>query len=664
VLALDTSDSLKTNDPHHLFPTAAALMVHLLEERDSFGLLRFDATPSVVLEPGPLTRSRRQRALRELEHLGPRGPYTDVSALLDAGLEVFEAPTASRRALVLITGGELDIDPRKGDAASQDQRLKQTTVPAYQRADIAIYTVAVAPKADQKLLKELAAATGGVFLLAEKASDLHKALVRIYEDLKQPQLAPLIHNRFCIDAGVGEAVLIATREASGRPVGLTDPHGRQLTPKDSPRQVRWFATPAFDLVTIPRPRPGFWKLSGSKEGEGKIALLTDRKLVCPHVPAEVGGDEELTLGAMIFEGDRTLTQEAFLKQAVFQAGLTPEGGEAIRVELGTPPADQREAWPSGPSVGRFPPLRTPGTARVQVQVLGKTFQRERNFSVRVAVPWYRQEVAGTPDHDPGQIKFLPTAKGPPGEVQGWLSVQSAIGGLAAALFKPPTSGAFSLALPAWGARPQRMDLLLTGVTSSGRPLAIRPAFSPLEPEIPHDGTASEAQGFKVRIVQKIRDLARSWRHAAASLKARKSWLLAALGVWFAVMASGALWLVQGRCPLAFLSKLTSRLPKAGGAPQQTKLLLMVRIETLEKEKMALQGELDQLAANLRQAAEEKEELRQSMEEQSLKFRNKTKIIGELEQKLQEAESGAKSMQQEYMALYARSQGEKKIIEKN
>jgi predicted nucleic acid-binding Zn-ribbon protein len=91
---------------------------------------------------------------------------------------------------------------------------------------------------------------------------------------------------------------------------------------------------------------------------------------------------------------------------------------------------------------------------------------------------------------------------------------------------------------------------------------------------------------------------------------------------------------------------------------------MVRIETLEKEKMALQGELDQLAANLRQAAEEKEELRQSMEEQSLKFRNKTKMIGELEQKLQEAESGAKSMQQEYMALYARSQGEKKIIEKN
>jgi Mg-chelatase subunit ChlD len=163
VLALDTSDSLKTNDPHHLFPTAAALMVHLLEERDSLGLLRFDATPSVVLEPGPLTRSRRQRALRELEHLGPRGPYTDVSALLDAGLEVFEAPAASRRALVLITGGELDIDPRKGDAGSQDQRLKQTTVPAYQRADIAIYTVAVAPKADQKLLKKLAAATGGVF---------------------------------------------------------------------------------------------------------------------------------------------------------------------------------------------------------------------------------------------------------------------------------------------------------------------------------------------------------------------------------------------------------------------------------------------------------------------------------------------------------------------
>jgi hypothetical protein len=40
-----------------------------------------------------------------------------------------------------------------------------------------------------------------------------------------------------------------------------------------------------------------------------------------------------------------------------------------------------------------------------------------------------------------------------------------------------------------------------------------------------------------------------------------------------------------------------------------------------------------------------------------------KVIGELEQRLQDAETEAKSVQEEYMALFARSQREKDTLKK-
>jgi chromosome segregation ATPase len=103
---------------------------------------------------------------------------------------------------------------------------------------------------------------------------------------------------------------------------------------------------------------------------------------------------------------------------------------------------------------------------------------------------------------------------------------------------------------------------------------------------------------------------------------------------------------------------------ADGAPQQERLFLLARIENLEKEKVALQRELDHLSANLRQAAAENAELAKRVDQQTLNFQDKARAIGDLEQKLQEAEIEAKAVQQEYMVLYARSQAEKGIMKQD
>ncbi len=658
LLALDTSGSMKKNDPRRLLPKAATLMMNLLEDDDWFGLLRFDESPSLMLEPGPLTPARRRRCLKALVRLSPRGPYTDIPAVLTAALQAFGPPMSSPRALVLITDGQMDLDPGKGDSQSSVTRLHQEIMPALKQANIAIFTVAFTPNSDQKLLRELAAGTQGSFLLVEKASGLHQAFVRIYEKLKQPQLAPITDNRFLIDEGVEEAVLIATRESPDRPVNLTDPLGRKITPKDAPRQVRWFPSPAFDMVTIPGPRPGEWNLSDFKEGEGKVALLTDLKLICPHVPEEVGSDEELVVGAAIFEDGRPVTHAELLRQTAFHAILTPAGGEPYRIELSHPPADLREFWPPGTRVGKFPPLGSPGTACLKVQVQSKTFQRERNFSLRVASPWYREEVSKEHGPGPRRLEFLPGEKGLPDYLHGWVSVQPATGGLAATLFHPAADGAFSLALPAQGFSPLVVDLRLAGVAPSGRPLVIRPAFR-LEPAALSGRAGLSDRGLKVGIASPFRQVCSFWQKLTGSLKS-KIWWLAGLAALLSVLSIGVL-LVRQRWRLALLSRLTAPFLSGGDFLREEKLMLLARVETLLHEKAALESRLKEMEKRLRQAAAENANLLKQMDQQSLNFREKARVIGELEQKLQEAEQEAKEVQKEYMALYARSQGEKKAL---
>jgi hypothetical protein len=658
LVALDTSGSMKTNDPRRLLPQAAALMVRLLEEQDRLGLFSFDTAPRLILE-GTLSPERRRSCLRDLAGLQPVGAYTNIPAVLDAALETFGPPTASPRALILITDGHVDIDPRQGDTESAVRRLRQEILPAYKEANIPIYTVAFTMQSDQKLLLDMAAQTGGAFLLVERDADLHRAFLWLYEKLKQPQLSPIINNHFLIDPGVEEAMLIASREDPDRPVGLTDPQGRKLSPKDSPGQVRWFATPVFDMVTIPAPRPGVWSLSGCTEGEGKVVLLTDLKLTCPHIPEEIGGDEALAVGAALFEQGRPVTQAELLEQTVFQALLAPEGGEPYRLELKEPPAGQQDWWPPGARVGRFPALRAAGTARVQVQVQGKTFHRERNFCLRVASPWYREALAGAQASGFGRLEFQPGEKGPLDAARGWLSVRPDTGGLAAALFRPAQDGSFSLRLPGPRFLPAVVDVHLTGAVSPGRPVFIQPPSQTISSAMAGGADAVAPGVFLANLRAKLRQLRAQGLPVAGALKSRAG-ILAALALLAGVLAAVG-WLTRRRWRVLLLKGLTTHVFAPGDGAEN--LMVLAQLEVLQKEKVDLAAKHEELEKRLKHLTADNVDLAKKLEQQSLTFKEKAKVMGELEQKLQEAELEAKAVQQEYTALYARSQGEKQELKK-
>jgi hypothetical protein len=650
IMALDISGSMKRTDPLRLLPKAAHIMVGLLGEKDYLGILTFEDVTQTRLASGPLTPAQKRRGFQELARLQPRGLFTDIHQALAGALKASEPAGGAQRAVLLISDGQMDIDPLKGNSKVFVERVHQQIIPAYKKAGIPIYSVAFTPESDQTLLKTLAEETGGRFLLIPAAQDLHQAFLKFYEVLKGPQLAPLVGSRFLIDPQVQEAILIVTRSQQDKPVMLENPKGKKLG--QASEGARWFAAPTFDMVTLPQPEPGNWRVSGHKEGDGKIILMTDLKLECPHLPEEAGADEDLLAGALLKDKDQPVTAPEVLNQTTFTAELQPEGGKPVELEMGNPPLEQKDFWPAGARLAKFPPFNHPGLWQLRIRVLGKTFQRERNISLKVAAPWYKTQ-AVTRD-GLSQVEFLPSPGREAAELAGWFNISAPGRGISGKFVQPPPGQGFCLALPSDLSGPFLVNVQLSGATASGRPLVLEPL--PVQVDLapgtggagigPSSADAATSQGAKVV------SRSRKW-----------FWGVLGLAVIAVGLLGGAAYLYRPRVLRLFQRRPTEEDVPDNMTPEQHVLLLRAHVEKLQKEKGVLQADLKELREERDKLLAAKEELEARLGEPSRDYQEKSKVIKELEKRLEDAEKEAKAVQEEYMALYARSQKEKQVMKK-
>jgi len=656
LMALDISGSMKVTDPQRLLPRAAHIMVELLGEKDRLGVLTFEDVTQTRLPLGTLNPAQRRKGFQALARLQPRGLWTNIHQVTAEALKAFGPPGQAKRALVLISDGQMDIDPRKGNSKAFVDRVHQEIIPAFKKAGIPIYTVAFTPASDQVLLKALAEETGGRFLLIPAARDLHQAFVKFYEDLKGPQLAPLVGNHFVIDPQVQEAVLVVTRSTPGKGVILESPKGRKFGPASKNSEVRWYSSPVFDMVTITHPEPGKWTVSGHKDGEGKIILMTDLKLACPHVPEEAGADEALMAGALLMNKDQPVTAPEVQNQTVFTAELQAEGGKPVQVQMGTPPLEQKELWPSGALVAKLPVFTAPGVWNLQVRALGKTFQRERNFSIKVTTPWYKaQTVSG---EGPTQVAFLPTPGRESAKLAGWFNISAPTGGVWGKFVEPQPGGGFRFAFPPDLSGSYLVNAQLTGVTASGRPLVLEPP--PLKVNVTPVAAASE-------IGPKSATAASSPGAATTVSRSRKwLWMGLVVAVLVALLGTAAyfFWPQSRRFFLLGFGSPGGDVDYEEMPLEKRNLLLLAQVESLQKERGKLKADLAELTEALEKMTDAKEDLEARLGEPSQGYQEKSKMIKELEQRLEEAENEAKSVQQEYMALYARSTQEKQEMKKS
>ncbi|MBY5930660.1 VWA domain-containing protein [Halomonas sp. DP8Y7-3] len=412
---VDVSGSMKTNDPNKLAGSALDMLVALLPGGVNAGIWTFGQSVDNPLPPARVDAQWRERALALPPALEQYQQYTDIEAALSTAAA---AEAEGWRHLVLLTDGVIDLAPGNGskpeiDLASR-ARLVDSVVPALADQGVAIHAIAFSDGADVALVERLAQRTGGLAAVAETPNALLGAFLDIVERIFPVDQVPLQDQRFTVDASVDDFSALVFHEPGQGEVTLVAPDGRRYTRDTAPAGVRWQREPRFDLIQVPRPEQGEWRIEGPVADDSRVTVNSDRQLVTGALPATLYSGFSVPLSVRVEQGDDVMVPEG-LQVTAELTGEAVEGSHVVSLvnQQGVFRADL--AAPAGV-----------GAARLVITAEADDFHRQRVQAVNVlpaiGVALDRQQrsvslVAEHPRLEHGNTRFEAELTGQPLEVK-------------------------------------------------------------------------------------------------------------------------------------------------------------------------------------------------------------------------------------------------------
>jgi Mg-chelatase subunit ChlD len=377
MLLIDSSGSMKKTDPKDYRKESARLFISLLSADDNVGVISFGDSAKTLI---PLTKNsagNRKALFAAAKKITSKELSTDITGAIKKGLSEFEASKKKDRILVLMSDGKLALgDPAK-DEASTAELMK--LLPELKAAGIKIYSIAFSDLSDPKLLGQIAEKTGGLFRYAKADKDIHIMFASIFEKIKSPDSVALQGDSFDMDKDVKEAVLLITKQ-SGTSTVLIDPAGKKSTKAKAPKNIQWFASAVFDMITIDAPMTGRWKVSLSSKEGNRIFVLTDLKLKTSFTATALKKGDKVVLDAWLEKDDKKIAESAVLGQVTFSAEVSAPAGNKVVVPLTAKPAPDAGIYAAEISVEQA------GDYSVKLSAVGKTFNRAKQLHFNSVEP--------------------------------------------------------------------------------------------------------------------------------------------------------------------------------------------------------------------------------------------------------------------------------------
>lgn len=371
---IDVSGSMRDNDPDQLAASALELLASLLPEGTPAGVWTFGESVDNPLPVGEVDEAWRDEAMALRPRLVEYQQYTDIEAAVRAAAE---SPANGWRHLVLLTDGMIDLPPARGPKPSVDadsrRVLLEELAPSLADQGVVVHAIAFSDEADLALAERLSRITGGLSALVETPESLLGAFLDIVERIFPADQVPLEAGRFLIEPGVEAFTALLFRAPESEPLALVAPDGSVYRAEAPPPEGRWQVEPLFDLVRVPEPAPGEWRLEGEVTADSRIGVTSSLSLRTGELPAT------LYLGFAV-------PVEAWLERR----GM-PWGDEldslAMRVEL-RDPQDQvlaalRLQRDGERFVGELPAPALTGGARLLIRAEADGFTRQRWQAVNV-----------------------------------------------------------------------------------------------------------------------------------------------------------------------------------------------------------------------------------------------------------------------------------------
>ncbi|WP_290677938.1 vWA domain-containing protein [Halothiobacillus sp. 15-55-196] len=325
---IDVSGSMKQTDPQNLRRPALRLLGDLLPPSAQIGIWFFGNEISPMLKTARADPKVKERVRQTAKKIRSNEPFTDIPAALTAAAATWNDGTD--RNILLLSDGMVDISPDKSINVRAQAALLQKLVPQLRAEHIRVHTIALSKDADSKLLSQIAADTGGIFVEADSADALQRAFLKIFEAAAPRDGLPLKDNKFLVDSAVKELTILAFRDNPEEQTKLKLPNGQIVDVQGSKSKTgwRWDDSGGRDLVTIENPPTGAWQIIGALDPDNRALIITDLKLRLTSLPTRIYPGERIDGALMLTNHDQPITKPA-LTQTIKATIDEQKGSELI-----------------------------------------------------------------------------------------------------------------------------------------------------------------------------------------------------------------------------------------------------------------------------------------------------------------------------------------------
>lgn len=379
VVIMDSSGSMKKTDPRELRKPAAKLFISLLGDEDQLSVMSFSDNAYPITFLNQLNSERnKKRSLDATDRISSKGIYTNIYAAISKGISFLKKSQSLDRdpIIVLMSDGQMDVGDEAQSQALREQ-IKSELIPLLKQHNIKIYSVAFTEHSDQTLLQEIADATDGRYALAASDEVLHKVFAKIFEQSKEPNMLPLTENSFMADPSIREITILANKKDENSQILLQSPNGAKYNSTFKSKNLKWFVSSSFDMITLSKPEPGEWKILLS-DNDNKAYIIADVKLRTRFSYNTSSYDPELSIDTWLIRDEETITHDTLLDNLELSLEIEHPDGAVENLNFG-------QASPEGLFKVIYKPTMD-GIYSASVIALSKTFQRQQTFSFRSVVP--------------------------------------------------------------------------------------------------------------------------------------------------------------------------------------------------------------------------------------------------------------------------------------
>lgn len=182
VFVLDSSGSMKSNDPNRLAIDSIAQLVYTLPSDYKVGLIAYNTDAVLVL--APVEDSQRETLMNQVERVNYDG-YSNAGAGLTQAVNLLLADKAKDKTIVLLSDGEIKM--KNSDATAQSLATYQAAAAQAAQNGIIVHVIGLGPDMENtdNSIFAASAQTGGEIYHTPHAVGIQNAISSILEDKLQ-----------------------------------------------------------------------------------------------------------------------------------------------------------------------------------------------------------------------------------------------------------------------------------------------------------------------------------------------------------------------------------------------------------------------------------------------------------------------------------------------